>query len=234
MSCVRARDLRAAASASSSSSTSSSSASSSSSSSLAAPASSPSETYLQKRKTSVIVVRRMRRARSHWHVRCDGRGSIARKQVACARDCAVCARRKLYSRSLGITYSSSLSASLSSGSSTSSSSSFFLLRVLRVDIVICVKVCVWESVGFVLERREERGRKGETEEEDEGERESDTWLPGWAFEVQHTHTERLGEALWRISAGQRIRGIAIAQGQQQQLELGRTRSRDARGRRSAT
>jgi len=167
MSSNRARDLRAAASASSSSSTSSStSASSSSSSSLAAPASSPSETYLQKRKTSVIVVRRMRRARSHWHVRCDGRGSIARKQVACARDCAVCARRKLYSRLLGNTYSSSLSASLSSGSSTSSSSSFFLLRVLRVDIVICVKVCVWEGVGFVCreeggerEKRRDRGRR---------------------------------------------------------------------------
>lgn len=38
----------------------------------------------------------------------------------------------------GMTYSSSLSASLSSGSSTSSSSSFFLLRVLRVDIVMYV------------------------------------------------------------------------------------------------
>lgn len=79
MPCDRARDLRAAASASSSSSSTSSSASSSSSSSLAAPASSPSEMYLYKQNTSVIVVRHMRRARSHWDVRCDGRGPIARE-----------------------------------------------------------------------------------------------------------------------------------------------------------
>ena len=70
-----------------------------------------------------------------------------------------------------MTYSSSLSTSLSSGSSTSSSSSFFLLRVLRVDIVICVKVCVWEGVGFVCKEEGGKVRKGETEEEDEGERE---------------------------------------------------------------
>lgn len=33
-------------------------------------------------KTSVIVVRRMRRARSHWDGRCDGWGSIAREQAS--------------------------------------------------------------------------------------------------------------------------------------------------------
>lgn len=38
-----------------------------------------------KQKTLVIVVRRMRRARSHWRVRCDGWGSIARKQASARR-----------------------------------------------------------------------------------------------------------------------------------------------------
>jgi hypothetical protein len=33
-------------------------------------------------KTSVIVVRRMRRGRSHWDGKCDGQGPIARKQAS--------------------------------------------------------------------------------------------------------------------------------------------------------
>jgi hypothetical protein len=38
--------------------------------------------YLQQQESSVIVVRHMRGARSHWDARCDRRGSIARKQAS--------------------------------------------------------------------------------------------------------------------------------------------------------
>jgi len=107
-----------------------------------------------------------------------------------------------------MTYSSSLSASLSSGSSTSSSSSFFLLRVLRVDIVMCVWVLsVWEREGFA--GRRERGEE-ERERRDRGRRrESDTtWLPGWASRC-NTQSERAAGRPFGASA-QRSVAVGIA------------------------
>lgn len=217
----RTMDLRAAASASSSSSTSSSSASSSSSSSLAAPASSPSETYLQEQKTSVMVVRRMRRARSHWRGRCDGRSPMARRQASAHRMRPGLRGLRPQEAIWWIIGHDLLLLAL--GVAVLGKLDELLLLVLSLACAtgrhcdMCgVWICGREWVSCVGKREEreekERGRRDRGRERTR-ERESDTWLPGWASRC-NTHTERLGGPLaHQRRAAHRWHGIA--QGQQQ-------------------
>lgn len=90
---------------------------------------------------------------------------------------------------------------------------------------------MWEGVGFVCREEGGEGRKGERaarQREGEDERESDTWLPGWASRCNtHTHTHRAAGRPFGASAQggasvawHRARPAAA----QQQLELGRARS----------
>lgn len=69
---------------------------------------------------------------------------------------------------------------------------------------------MWEGVGFVCREEGGEGRKGErAARQREGEDERERYLvAGLGLEVQHTHTQSGWEALWRISAGRRIGGMA--------------------------